>query len=150
MKILLDTNVLVSLANPADRNHSLTVQTIQGLRAQKVSILLAPQILYEFWVVATRDLAANGMGYTPEDCFSLIHQFLSVFPVIEDLPGLLKEWLHLVKNNGCRGKVSHDASIVATMQMHQIQQIITYNGADFNRFSGIQPIDPESLRALNS
>ncbi|MFM8930903.1 MAG: hypothetical protein ACKOS8_03365 [Gemmataceae bacterium] len=63
MKILLDTNVLVSLANPADRNHSLTVQTIQDLRAQKVSIL---------------------------------------------------------------------------------------NGTDFNRFSGIQAIDPESLKALSS
>jgi predicted nucleic acid-binding protein len=148
MTILLDTNVLVSLANPTDTHHALTVETIQGLRSQKVPMRLVPQIVYEFWVVATRDLSANGLGYSPEDCGFLIDHFLSVFPMLEDSPGLFQEWQRLVKHHACRGKISHDARIVAAMHIHQAQQIITYNGADFKRFSGIQPLHPENLKAL--
>jgi predicted nucleic acid-binding protein len=48
----------------------------------------------------------------------------------------------LVTRYQCKGKVSHDARIVASMVLRGIDRLLTFNAADFNRFAEIQVIDP--------
>jgi hypothetical protein len=40
----------------------------------------------------------------------------------------------------------HDARLVALMQVNGIADILTLNGSDFARYTGIVPIAPTGLR----
>ena len=42
------------------------------------------------------------------------------------------------------GKQVHDANIVATMLAFDVPRLITYNGADFQRFAGLITVDSET------
>ena len=64
-RILLDTNVVLRLAKTEDAQHEL-VRTAVGIRALRGDDgVLAPQVLIEFWVVATRPPDVNGFGWSP-------------------------------------------------------------------------------------
>ena len=59
-RYLIDTNVLLrSAVNTSARNPS-AAGAIAVLLAQGDELLLAPQVLMEFWSVATRPVAVNG------------------------------------------------------------------------------------------
>src|SRR5262249_46175376 len=65
MNVLLDTNILGRMAEPGPVQHQLAVDAVAALVCRGDSPCLVPQVLYEFWVVATRPAAANGLGMTP-------------------------------------------------------------------------------------
>jgi len=60
-RYLLDTNVLLRATNKASSQHAATVQSMAALAAQGHDLVVAPQVLVEFWAVATRPLEANGL-----------------------------------------------------------------------------------------
>ena len=43
------------------------------------------------------------------------------------------------------GKNTHDARLVATMKLHGINKILTFNIHDFARFEGIEAIHPQTV-----
>ncbi len=43
-----------------------------------------------------------------------------------------------------RGVQVHDARLAAAMRVHGIPYILTFNGSDFERYSGIGIADPRS------
>jgi predicted nucleic acid-binding protein len=43
---------------------------------------------------------------------------------------------------GVQGKQAHDARLVAAMKRHSINQILTFNTADFARYAEITAISP--------
>ena len=64
MNILLDTNILTRLAEPGHVMHQAALDATASLRMQGDTLCIVPQNLYEFWVVATRPVSANGLGKT--------------------------------------------------------------------------------------
>jgi predicted nucleic acid-binding protein len=46
---------------------------------------------------------------------------------------------------GVSGRQTHDAHLVAVMKVHGVARILTFNLADFRRYSGIQALDPSQL-----
>jgi predicted nucleic acid-binding protein len=54
--------------------------------------------------------------------------------------------LELLAAHPSAGKQVHDANIVATMQVHDVHRLLTFNTGDFRRFAGI--IDLEPLPAI--
>lgn len=60
---LLDTNVLLYLANPAAPEHSAAKAAVAGLLAEGERLAVAAQVLFEFWSVATRPAGVNGLGW---------------------------------------------------------------------------------------
>jgi predicted nucleic acid-binding protein len=42
------------------------------------------------------------------------------------------------------GKKTHDARLVAAMNVHGVSHILTFNTGDFKRFVGIQTIHPDA------
>src|SRR5487761_1782512 len=60
--VLLDTNILVRLANSADAAHAIATRSVFELRRRGEPFHIAAQNLVGFRSVATRPLASNGLG----------------------------------------------------------------------------------------
>jgi predicted nucleic acid-binding protein len=50
MRILLDTNILLRLAQPVSPHHAAAVDAMLQLDQAGVVRCLVPQVLYEFWL----------------------------------------------------------------------------------------------------
>jgi predicted nucleic acid-binding protein len=148
--ILLDTNILLRHARTADPAFATANAALTTLHAQGEALCVVPQNLYEFWAVATRPTAANGLGLTIAECQTEIARIKRLFHLLADLPTLLGEWERLVVTHACAGRVSFDARLIAAMATHGVTTILTFNGADFARFPGIAVLDPATVAASAS
>jgi predicted nucleic acid-binding protein len=72
---------------------------------------------------------------------------MSLFRLRLDERGVFRNWTRLVVNNQVRGKVAHDARLVAAMQRHGLTNLLTFNAGDFARFSAINVFTPEEVVA---
>jgi hypothetical protein len=68
MRAGLDTNVLLRLANPLDPDHPLVQGYVDRCLDSGAELRILPQNLYDFWVVATRPVANNGLGLSTDEC----------------------------------------------------------------------------------
>jgi predicted nucleic acid-binding protein len=144
-KYLLDTNVVIRLCNPCDVKHDLATNTVSFLLAQGDECFLTSQILVEFWVVATRPVEVNGLGWTVEQTRSTINQLLNRFPLLEESSDIFANWLDLVTTNKVMGKRTHDARIVAVMLSHEVTHLLTFNPRDFVVIPNIVIVNPQQL-----
>jgi predicted nucleic acid-binding protein len=101
--------------------------------------------LYEFWVVATRPVAGNGLGLSAAEASAELARLRALFPLLLDTPAIFAEWERLVNVHQVLGKNAHDARLVAAMVVHGLTHILTFNTADFSRFPGITVIDPATV-----
>ncbi len=145
MSYLLDTNILLRLAQPDHSMHSFAVDAITLLRQQEASLCLMPQNLIEFWVVATRPLNVNGLEMTVETALQEVAQMKGFFSLKLDTPEILSIWEQLVREYQVMGKQAHDTRLVAAMIVHQITHLLTFNTDDFKRFTQITTVDPCSF-----
>lgn len=65
MLVLLDTNILLRLAVPVHPMHLVARHAVIKLQANGDRLVLVPQNIYEYWVVATRPIPNNGLGFSP-------------------------------------------------------------------------------------
>ena len=145
MRILVDTNVLVRSVEVGHSHHQVSVAAIEELRKQHHRVRTVPQVYYEFWAVATRPLDKNGLGMSPTDAHAALFDFKRLIPVLRDERAILALWEQLVSSLGVRGKQSHDAHLAAAMQKHGISHLLTFNPADFKRFSFITTLSPSDV-----
>ncbi|WP_414584467.1 type II toxin-antitoxin system VapC family toxin [Scytonema sp. PCC 10023] len=144
-KYLLDTNVVLRFCNPSDIQHSLARDSISYLLTQGDECFLTAQVLVELWVVATRPVEVNGLGWAVKHVRSTIDQLLNRFPLLEESSQIFPNWLELVTVNGVMGKRTHDVRIVATMLAHEITHLLTFNPSDFAVTSAITIVRPQDL-----
>lgn len=149
-RYLLDTNVVMRFCNASDVQHRLATDAISRLLAQEDECLLTAQVLVEFWVVATRPIDVNGLGWTVEQARSTIDQLRDRFPLLEETPQIFPTWLNLVANSRVVGKRTHDIRIIATMLAHGITHLLTFNPTDFAITSSITVIHPQSLTSFEA
>jgi predicted nucleic acid-binding protein len=144
-RYLLDTNIVLRLCNPSDVQHLLVTDALSLLLAQGDECLFTSQVIVEFWVVATRPVEVNGLGWTPEQTRSRIDEICNRFPMLEDTSQIFTNWLDLVTNRKVKGKRAHDARIIAAMLAHGITHILTLNPSDFAISSSITIVRPQDL-----
>lgn len=108
-------------------------------------LCVVPQILYEFWVAATRPRPQNGLGLNAEAARVEVDAFLASLTLLPDPPDLFPRWLDLVTKHDCKGKPAHDARIVAAMLSHAIGELLTFNPDDFSRFEGLTVRSPHQI-----
>ena len=89
---------------------------VATLRANGDHSGVIPQNFYEFWAVATRPAAANGLGLSIPECQTQVARIKRLFRVLQDLPALFVEWEGLVGIHACHGRISFDARLVAAMR----------------------------------
>jgi predicted nucleic acid-binding protein len=109
--------------------------------------VLVPQCLYEFYSVVTRPAHNNGLGISPSDAVEIVNDFLDVMPLLRDERMVFHHWLTLVSDYEVQGKQSHDTRLVAAMDRHQVNTLITFNIGDFQRFTHITVVSPSDIVA---
>lgn len=140
MAVLLDTNVLLRLVQPHHPSAPLALRALQTLRTNNEMLHITQQNIVEFWAVATRPIAANGLGFSPEQAAAEIDALRRLFLLLPELP-LQEAWERLVVDHRVSGKNAHDARMVAAMVVHGIENILTFNAQDFIRYGEIRVLD---------
>lgn len=146
MHWLLDTNILVRLNNPGDPRRAVARQAIAALRARADTLCYTSQNLAEFWNVCTRPTTARGgLGMSvaqTERRVRMIERHLTLLP---DDPRVHEEWRRLLVLHQVIGLQVYDTRLVAAMQVYSVSHLLTFNIADFARYSGITPVHPQQV-----
>jgi predicted nucleic acid-binding protein len=140
--VLVDTSLLVRTLQPHHELCLLAKKAIDRFRLQNRSLYLVPQNLVEVWVVATRPVAQNGLGLSIPEAASELMRLKRMFPLLPDTPAIYQVWENLVVQYRVSGKPSHDARLVAAMQVHGVSAILTFDKTGFSRYAGIEVVHP--------
>lgn len=147
MTILLDTNVLLRLADRGSHHHAAAMQAVETLDAMNHECSIVPQVLYEYWVVATRPSESNGLGMRVKLAAVAVDHWTHCLRLFRDERGIYSYWRSLVAAHDVKGKNAHDARLVAAMQRHGLTNLLTFNKTDFGRFAGIHVFTPADILA---
>jgi predicted nucleic acid-binding protein len=100
------------------------------------------QNIAEFWAVATRPLVQNGLGFSVDEAISEVEKLESHFALVSESAASFTIWRKLVAKHRVSGVQVHDARIVPVMIANEIEEILTFNTADFARYTEIRVLNP--------
>lgn len=141
--ILVDTNILLRLAQPGHPHRQPALDAVRLLAARDGELFaIAPQNLYEMYVVCTRPATENGFGMTPSQAHAEIANARNLFQLLAETTQVYPTWEGLVAKHAVRGKQAHDARLVAIMIDHRVPRLLTFNDGDFIRFAEIATLNP--------
>jgi predicted nucleic acid-binding protein len=141
--ILLDANILIRMCNKNDPDFGRTRRVVFDYRKTE-TLAVASQSLYEFWAVATRPPANNGLGFDGSRANRWLGRYVRLFRFLPEPLELFQNWTALITKHDVRGFRPHDARYVAMMQLQGITQLMTYNVKHFQDY-GISILDPSML-----
>ncbi|HET6575135.1 MAG TPA: type II toxin-antitoxin system VapC family toxin [Fimbriiglobus sp.] len=146
---MIDTSVLARLANTADAFHAVAGRAVVELHRRGEVLHVTPQNLVEFRNMATRPVAANGLGLAVVDAEAKAAAFEATFPLLVETPDIFPAWKALVEALGVIGKQVHDARLVAVCHVHGVSHLLTFNVGHFARLAAFGPgvvvVDPASV-----
>jgi predicted nucleic acid-binding protein len=145
MAILVDTNILLRLLQPHHPHCALVERAVGVLRTRNETLNVTAQNLMEFWAAATRPASENGLGMTVENAAGELAALKRLFSLLPETASTFEEWERLVTMHQVSGKNTHDAHIVAAMNVYRINRILTFNVQDFSRYHAISAVHPETL-----
>jgi len=144
-RYLVDTNILLRVANPSLEEHLLCTQAVIRLHELGCPLHYTLQVAAEFWNVSTRPRDRNGHGLSAEETslgWSDVEDFLTLLP---DDANVYATWRSLVTTHRVVGVQVHDAKLAAAMLAHDVPCILTLNTADFARYGGIEAMHPAKV-----
>jgi predicted nucleic acid-binding protein len=147
MRVLLDTNILLRSAQPSHPLCPPATRAVSKLIRQKDSVFFCSQNIAEFWNVATRPADRNGLGLTQEEVLQEVSSIEKLLTLLPDVPATYGAWKQIVKDHKVQGVKVFDARLVATMSVYAVESILTFNVADFKRYSQVNAIDPSTVLA---
>ncbi|OJW18674.1 MAG: hypothetical protein BGO49_23400 [Planctomycetales bacterium 71-10] len=147
MSTLVDTNILLRLIDLTAPSHHTTRLAIARLRSDSEELFIVPQNLFEFWAVATRPVAVNGLGKSVVEAAADLRLCKKLFTLLDDTPAVYPTWEHLVATAGVVGKKAHDARLVAAMMVHGVDRLLTFNVQDFRPYTGVRAQSPDEILA---
>jgi predicted nucleic acid-binding protein len=145
MAVLADTNVAARRVLVADPQHRLVKTALRRLRRRGEVVYVTAQTMIEFHALATRPVAANGLGMTAAQARIEARKIERIFPILPEHPDIYNRWRRLVDAYGVIGRQVFDTRLVAVMQTHGVTHILTMNPSDFRRFAGITVVEPTSV-----
>ena len=143
--IACDTNVLVRLASSADPKHEVALAVKESYSASDETICVFPQVIYEFFVVATKSLKANGLELPASEAEEFIASDLRDFALVPDTEKTFEAWRDLTARYAVSGNPNHDLRIVAAMLAAGGDRLLTFNAKHFRRFAEIEVVDPHDV-----
>ncbi len=143
---LLDSNILIRWVQPQDVDYPVVQRALARLEPDAVLHYTA-QNLAEFWNACTRPLARNGFGMQPLDADRRARIFETRCRLLVDTLAVYREWRRVLTAYEVSGVQVHDARLVASMLVHGVGRILTFNTRDFQRYGGIEAVHPQDLSA---
>jgi predicted nucleic acid-binding protein len=143
----VDTNIWLRSSDPGHEMFPRATRAVERILASD-EIYLLPQIVTEFWRVATATASQRGgFGWDITKADLKVQQLEFDFPIRYDNAEVYLKWRALVRLVGVSGAQVYDARIVAAMLTHNISHILTFNTDDFQRYSswGITAVHPDAL-----
>lgn len=144
MSTLVDTNILLRRSQPDHDSHSLAVESVAALLEGGEPVCFTPQNISEFWNVATRPQAQNGLGFAVALAAAEVAKIEQALILLPDFPAAYAEWKRLVLAHSVMGTKVHDARLVAAMNVHGVRRILTFNINDFKRYD-IEVLHPATV-----
>ena len=147
MRVLVDTNILLRSAQP---NHPLCAQATQAvstLLRRNDAVFFRSQNIAEFWNVATRPTDVNGLGFSHEEVLTEVGSIENLLTLLPDVPAIYLVWKQIVEDHRVQGVKVYDARLVAVMGVYAVESVLTFNTADFKRYSNIGALHPASIIA---
>jgi predicted nucleic acid-binding protein len=145
MNYLVDTNILSRLAEPGHPMHQSALDAVKRLVSEGHKLHIVPQNLYEFWVVCTRPTAVNGLGKTAAEAAAELASVKGLFQLLDETPAIYGLWEQLVISTPVVGKNGHDARLVASMIVHGLTHLLTFNAQDFRQYPRITAVTPADV-----
>lgn len=145
MSYLIDTNILLRSAQPSHSMHADAARAVGELLARGEILSIIPQNIIEYWAVATRPVEANGLGMSVDETVAEVSRLRGIFHLFPDTAEIFSEWEGLVSRHGVKGKEAHDARIVAAMLAYKVTHLLTFNTADFKRYTEITTVNPQDV-----
>jgi predicted nucleic acid-binding protein len=84
LSFIADTNVILRSIDPGSPQHTVATEAIAALLRRGDQIFLTPQILIEFWAVATRPRNVNGFGWSVERTSQEVTALRAQFSLLTD------------------------------------------------------------------
>ena len=148
MSTLIDTNVLLRQLEPAHDHHGAAIAATMRLIESGETLQVAAQSIAEFWAVATRPVAQNGLGLDVALASSAIAEIERTFELLlSDEAMVYPYWKRLVAEQRVTGRRVFDARLVAVMLAHGIDRLLTFNAADFAGL-GVPVLEPQTVSSI--
>jgi predicted nucleic acid-binding protein len=141
----VDTNVLLRSIDDGYAAQSMVNDGLIVLRSRGEILFVFPQNLIEFWAVATRPIANNGLGWGVDRAKVELENLKYLFVVLSHTELIFNEWERLVAHHRVAGKQAHDAHLVAAMLGHGVTHLVTFNTNDFKRFNEVTVVSPHNV-----
>ncbi len=148
--ILVDTNIPLRIAQVGHPHRQVALDALEQLTLRdNERFAIAPQSLYEMYVVLTRPAAANGgFGMTAVQAGAEIAATRALFELLPETAQVYPTWEGLVAKYAVQGKRAHDVRLVALMIQHRVPKLLTFNDADFRAVAEIQSLNPFDVLAI--
>jgi predicted nucleic acid-binding protein len=141
--ILVDTNIPLRIAQVEHPHRRVALEALQSLTLRDGEhFAIAPQSLYEMYVVCSRPASVNGLGMTPQQAHAEITAARALFQLLPETSQVYPTWEGLVAKYAVQGKQAHDARLVALMIEHRVPRILTFNDTDFRPYTEIAALNP--------
>ena len=146
-RVLLDSNILIRWVEPEQPDQVIVAGALDRLKLADIDLCYTSQNLADFWNTLSRPADRNGYGLTPAQADRRAHAIESRISLLPDTPDVHIEWRRLLVTHNISGVQVHDARLVASMNVHGVRRILTFNTRDFARFTDIEAIHPANLKS---
>jgi predicted nucleic acid-binding protein len=142
--ILVDSSVLVRLADLGDPDHEIAIGAIERLLRSEVTLYVTLQNLCEAWRVMTGQKNRNGLAFPIPVADTELGRLERLFALLpEDTPAITTEWRRLIVQHRVVDIDVFDARLAATVIVHKLEAILTFD-AGFARY-GVNVLDPATV-----
>jgi len=93
----------------------------------------------------TRPTTRNGLGLSVADADREVRAIESGMILLPDNDAVYREWRRIIVQHGVLGAQVHDARLAASMMVHGVTSILTFNVTDFSRFTGLTALHPSTI-----
>jgi len=143
MKILLDTNILVHAYNRSSPHQQEAAKVVKKAMRGETQACLAPQVLYEFFAVATNAKRVE-KPMTTQQAADLCIDLWECNEIEKINPSAIApiEVFKLAKSQKLNKAEIFDCILAVTAKENQVEAIYTENTADFKDYTFIKALNP--------
>jgi predicted nucleic acid-binding protein len=129
-----DTNIVLRLLNSALPEYTAVEQLVRQVRTSNSELWISRQVIREYLVQVTRP-GFLAVPLSVEQVETHVKTLRSLFQVADETNAVTDKLIELLKEFPSGGKQIHDANIVATMLVYNIDSLLTLNVEDMKRFA---------------